>query len=82
MSLFDQIFGDWLNGENKKHLLALFVVVKFFVVLGIVGFLVWTLRRNAAKQDKETSKLLDELEQEEQPEENSTWEKDADWWKK
>lgn len=90
ISVFDQLFNDWGQVENKKNLLALFVVVKFFVVIAIVFFLFWTIRKNAAKQCPDTSKLLDELEDTQPVASNSDqetrkdedWERDPDWWKK
>ena len=87
LSIIDPVFGEWFNAENKKNILALFVVVKFFAVIGFVSFLVWTIRKNAASQDLETSKLLDELENDTKPvaenraETENNWERDADWWK-
>ena len=89
-SMFDQLFNDWGQIENKKNLLALFVVVKFFVVIAIIFFLFWTIRKNAAKQCPDTAKLLDELEDSEsvaskpdqEADKGDDWEKDADWWKK
>ncbi|MDF1812105.1 MAG: hypothetical protein P1V20_07820 [Verrucomicrobiales bacterium] len=88
MSVFDQLFGD-LSIENRKNLLALFVVVKFFVVIGFVSFLVLSIRRNASKRCAAASDLLDELEEEDKPVardtkpsgSESSWERNPDWWK-
>ncbi|MDF1755346.1 MAG: hypothetical protein P1U89_21335 [Verrucomicrobiales bacterium] len=86
LSMFDQVFGDWLNVENKRNVLAIFVIVKFFAVVGFVSFLVWTIRKNAAKQCPDTANLLDELDHEtDEPgrhEDNKEeWQKNPDWWK-
>ncbi len=93
-TVLDQLQANWPEVENKRVLLAVFVVVKFLLVAGIISLLVWSIRRNAAKQCRETERLLDEMEEEDKRLEPSPptdlesddhregWERDPDWWKK
>lgn len=60
--------------------------------LGIICALLLSMRRNAARRDRQIDDLLEELEEEEKrekpaapaPRDTAThepWEKDGDWWK-
>jgi hypothetical protein len=60
-----------------------------FCALGVVGFLIWTMRRRAAKRDPYVDALLEEMAEErkkkvatghgEKP--SPPWVKEAGWWK-
>lgn len=89
LSVLDQLQGNWLHVENTRELLALFVVIKFFLVVAIVSFLVWSIRRGARNHCPDTARLLDEMEKEDREVKKETspgdsrqaWERNPDWWK-
>lgn len=90
LSVLDQVQGNWLHVENTRELLAAFVVIKFFLVLAIVSFLVWSIRRGSRNHCPDTARLLDEMEREDRkprknylpPGAKEQWERNPDWWKK
>lgn len=89
LSVLDQLQNNWLHVENTRELLAAFVVIKFFLVVAIVSFLVWSIRKGSQNHCPDTARLLDEMKEEERAprkkispsREKEEWERDPDWWK-
>lgn len=76
------------TAEGDAFAIAMIVVmVSAFCVIGLILF---TIFRSAAKRNRDVEDLIDEVKQEEEKEKNPTpkgqtaqaWEKNADWWKK
>jgi hypothetical protein len=60
-----------------------------FLSFGVIGLLLWCMKRNVARRNVHVDALLEELEAQEAEAEPvgakgsspQAWEKDADWWK-
>lgn len=71
---------------------AIAMIGMIFLSLGVVGLLVFCMRRNACRRDHEVDDLLDEMAEDEKgkspapargkaPKTGEPWEREADWWK-
>lgn len=72
----------------NSDVFALAMLFVIFCSFGVVGLLLWSMKRHVARRDRHVDELLEELaeekrQQRQQPKsERADWEKEADWWKK
>jgi hypothetical protein len=74
--------------SSEADAFALAMIVFMVFGMGIVGMILFTVFRNAAKKNREVDDLIDEVARKEGKQKtpaapvSKEWEKDADWWKK
>lgn len=72
----------------NSDVFAVAMLSVIFCSFGVIGLLVWSMKRNVARRDRHVDDLLEELAEEKRnrgatptASHRAEWEKEADWWK-
>lgn len=72
----------------QSDVFAIAMLAVIFCSFGVVGLLLWSMKRKVARRDRHVDQLLEELEIERNSPavhahttRREAWEKNADWWK-
>ena len=73
----------------ESDVFAITMLGVIFLSFGVIGLLLWCMKRNVARRNVHVDALLEELDAQEISVEpvgaksarSNAWEKDADWWK-